>query len=108
MQKKRYIELECIDASFCIYANKINIPSEEVAKITRAWAEGHTVVVAFNSWYGSELKIDIRTVNNATQLLRWERDITKDWKKIARNLTKGQLPQEWLQIIENIGHENRH
>ena len=102
------INLESIDASLCIYVNKINIPSEEVAKITHAWAEGHAVVVSFNSWYGSELKIDIRTVNNATQLQRWEEDITRDWRKIAKVLIKGQLPQEWLQVIEEIRHVKGH
>lgn len=102
------INLECIDASLCIYANTINITSEEVAKITRAWAEGHAVVVSFNSWYGSELKIDIRSVNNATQIAWWEKDITMDWRKIAQVLSKGQLPEEWIQIVEDLGREKGH
>jgi len=102
------INLECIDASLCIYANKINIPSEEVAKITQAWADGHTVVVSFNRWYGSEVKIEIKSVNNATQIAWWENDITKEWGKIARYLTRGQLPEEWIQIVEDMGREKGH
>ena len=104
------INLECIDASLCmyVYANNIKISAEDVAKITRAWADGHIVVVSFNQWYGSELIIDIRTVNNATQIHHWEKNITWEWRKIAQLLSKGQLPKEWLQVIDEIQHGKEH
>lgn len=102
------INLECIDASLRIDVENINIQIENVKKITRAWADGHTVVVSFNRWYGSEVKIEIKSVNNATQVAWWENDITKEWLRISRILLQQQLPAEWLQVIDEIRRVNGH
>ena len=95
------INLECIDTAIRIDVDNIKIDLKALNRLTNAWAEGHAVVVNILIMLHGSPVINIKTINNRTQMQSGDIDITSKWRAIASILVKQHVPDEWLQLIND-------
>ena len=89
-------DLISIDHSFEINLSKVNVKTEDLKKIQRAWAEGHFIYKYIKGRDFKDVGVEIFTVRSKNGVDKGAEEITRSWNEVLGMLRKNEIPDRWV------------